>query len=142
MSKDSPINDPLADAINDHCLKAILRLYTPQAVLVAPGGIGEGREQIATFYGHMFEGFPDVRATPWRKITSEGVTLLEWTLTGTHLGPFPMPGGWTRQGTGRRVVVRTCSTATMDGDLMASHHFYFDQLELFTSLGVHLTRDE
>ncbi|WP_336208688.1 ester cyclase [Nonomuraea sp. LPB2021202275-12-8] len=139
MSEDSQVSDALTDAINDHTLDGILRLYSPQAVFVAPGGVAEGHEQIATFYGHMFEGFPDARATLWRKITNGSVTLHQWTLTGTHLGPFLMPGGGTLDATGQGVAVRACSTADMDGDLIVSHQFYFDQLELFASLGVRLS---
>ncbi|MGW0807699.1 ester cyclase [Nonomuraea sp. NPDC002799] len=139
MSGDEQISDALTDAITEHTLEGILRLYSPQAVFVAPGGMAEGRDQIATYYEHIFEGFPDVRATLWRKITAGSVTLHEWTLTGTHLGPFLIPGGGTLDATGKGVAVRACSTATMDSDLIVSHQFYFDQLELFASLGVRLT---
>ncbi|MEV0389523.1 nuclear transport factor 2 family protein [Nonomuraea sp. NPDC050643] len=138
MTGDGEISDALTDAINQHTLEGILRLYSPQAVLVAPGGMAEGHDQIATYYEQMFEGFPNVRATPWRKITTGSVTLIEWTLTGTHLGPFLLPGGGTLDATGQSVVVRACNTAAMDGDLIVSHQFYFDQLELFTSLGVRM----
>ncbi|WP_406312727.1 nuclear transport factor 2 family protein [Streptosporangium sp. NBC_01639] len=141
MSEGSQIGDALTDAINDHTLEEIVRFYSPQAVFVAPGGIAEGREQIAAYYEHMFNGFPDVRATLWRKITTGGVTMLEWTLTGTHLGPFLVPGGGTLDATGRGITVRGCSTANMDGDLIVTHQFYFDQLELFAALGVRLNAD-
>ncbi|MFB4272066.1 ester cyclase [Nonomuraea sp. GTA35] len=138
MPENERIRDALTDAINEHTLEGILRLYGPQAVLVAPGGVAEGRDQIATYYEYMFEGFPDVHATLWRKITSGSVSLQEWTLAGTHLGPFLIPGGGTLDATGQGVVVRACSTVTMDDNVIASHQFYFDQLELFATLGVRL----
>ncbi|MFC4112858.1 ester cyclase [Nonomuraea zeae] len=141
MSGHGQIGDALTDAINAHTLDGILRLYSPQAVLVAPGGMAEGHDQIAAYYGHVFDGFPDIGATLWRKITTAGVALYEWTLTGTHLGPFLIPGGGTLDATGRGVVVRACSTATTESDLIVSHQFYFDQLELFASLGVRLNAD-
>jgi hypothetical protein len=139
MSENSQVSDALVDAVNDHALDRVLRLYGPHAVFVAPGGVGEGHEQIATFYTHIFEGFPDLGATLWRKITSGSVTVLEWMLTGTHLGPFLMPGGETLEATGRRVAVRGSSAADLDGCLIVSHRIYFDQLELFTSLGARFT---
>jgi hypothetical protein len=141
MSSDGEVGDALTDAFNDHTLEGLVRLYSPQAVCVAPGGMAEGHEQIAAYYGDMFRGFPDARITLWRKITASGVTLHEWTLTGTHHGPFLMPDGGTLEATGQGIAVRGCSTANMDGDLIVSHQHYFDQLELFASLGVRLNAD-
>ncbi|TMR20241.1 nuclear transport factor 2 family protein [Nonomuraea turkmeniaca] len=138
MPEDHQVSDALADAVNDHALERVLRLYGPGAVFVAPGGMAEGHEQIASFYASWFDGFPDVSATLWRKITTASVTVLEWTLTGTHRGPFLIPGGEILEPTGRRVAVRGCSTADLDGGLIVSHHIYFDQLQVFASLGLRL----
>ncbi|GAA3613891.1 hypothetical protein GCM10022419_118820 [Nonomuraea rosea] len=138
MSEDGQIGDALTEAINGHAMDGILRLYSPQAVFVAPGGMAEGHDQIATYYEHIFAGFPDAQVTVWRKITTDDVTLHEWTLTGTHLGPFLMPNGGTLDPTGQGIAVRGGSTADMDDGLIISHRFYFDQLELFASLGVRL----
>ncbi|MEW9534188.1 ester cyclase [Microbispora sp. NPDC049125] len=131
--------DCLLDAMNAHDLEAALLCYTDEAVYVSPAGIGEGRDQIASFLGVMLTAFPDVRWTPWNTFVVCGnVVITQWTITGTHLGPILMPNGEVIEATGRPINVRGCSLRTMDGDRIAVHCVFYDQLELYAQLGAEL----
>jgi ketosteroid isomerase-like protein len=126
----------LGEAINAHDLQGVLDCYSPDAVYVTPSGIAEGYQQIASVYEHFFKGFPDLNLTPWFELgDSENPAVTEWTMTGTHTGPFFLPDGRELEGTGRRIAVRTtCSTFVENGKIK-THREYFDQLELYSQLG-------
>lgn len=142
MSEPEEIKDALIDAINDHDLEALLRCYSPQAVLVSPTGMAEGHDQISSFYGYFFEALPDLRVTPWSMIERGDGRVHEWCLSATHLGPFLVPGGGVLEPTGRKVNIRVCSVRTVENGLTLSHRYYFDQLELFVQLGAALSFEE
>lgn len=126
----------LGEAINAHDLQGVLDCYSPDAVYVAPPGMAEGHEQIAWLYEQLFIGFPDLHLTPWFELCDwENPAVTEWTMTGTHTGPFSLPDGRELAGTGRRISVRTtCSTFVENGKIK-THREYYDQLELYGQLG-------
>jgi steroid delta-isomerase-like uncharacterized protein len=131
----------LSDAINSHDLHQVLQYYSPDAVYVSPAGVAEGHEQIAWVYEQFFKGFPDLHLTAWFEVEdSDNPAVTEWTITGTHTGPFLLPDGREVEGTGRHIVLRaTCSTFVHNGKI-CTHREYYDQLELFTQLGFGLTK--
>ncbi|MGW4643634.1 ester cyclase [Sphaerisporangium sp. NPDC004334] len=126
----------LCEAVNAHDMERVLDCYSPDAVFVSPVGIAEGREQIAWIYQQFFGGFPDYHQTPVFELgDADNPAVTEWTVTGTHEGPFLLPDGREVEGTGRHVVFRaTCSTFVDHGKI-AAHREYFDQLELYFQLG-------
>ncbi|MBB2914714.1 ketosteroid isomerase-like protein [Streptosporangium becharense] len=134
----SDVADRLVDAINAHDLDAVVRCYTPRAVGVGPELQVEDPEQIASYYEHAWQGFPDLRLDILEKVEAGDVVVLQGVVTGTHTGPYLISGGETLEGTGRRVNVRCCLILTLEGDLISSHAVYYDQLESYTQLGVRL----
>jgi predicted ester cyclase len=125
----------LRQTFNRHDLDALAQCFGERAVLVAPDGIGQDREEIASYYGQFIEAFPDSMCTP-QSVTTSGDTLVaEYTLTGTHNGPFLVPGGEVVEATGRPITVRACSLSLVEDDLIASHRIFYDQLELAAQLG-------
>ncbi|WP_203880721.1 ester cyclase [Planotetraspora kaengkrachanensis] len=130
----------LGKAINAHDLQAVLDCYCPNAVYVTPSGVAEGHEQIAWIYEQLFRSFPDIHLTPWFELGDcENPAVTEWTMTGTHTGPLLLPDGRELQGTGRKISLRaTCSTFVGDGKIK-THREYFDQLELYSQLGLRLS---
>ncbi|GAA4571563.1 ester cyclase [Planotetraspora kaengkrachanensis] len=139
MSNVTNVTDDLINAMNAHDLEAALRCYTDGAVYVSPVGVGEGRDEIASFLGAFLTGFPDVCWTPWNSIVVCGnLVITQWAITGTHRGPFTMPNGETIEATGRSVNIRGCSLRTMDGERIAVHCIFYDQLELYAQLGAEL----
>ncbi|MET8142830.1 ester cyclase [Sphaerisporangium sp. NPDC005288] len=133
----------LADALNDHDVSRMLELFTEDAVLVSPVGVAEGHEQIAWVYEQFFQGFPDLHLEVWYEATStDRPMMVEWTGTGTHTGPFLLPDGRELEPTGRRITLRgTCASFVEDGKIV-THREYFDQLELYTQLGLRLSTDD
>ena len=129
------ITHRLVEAINAHDLHRVLECYSPDAVLVTPAGLAEGHEQIAWFYEDFFEGFPDFHQTAWFEGAGDDPVSTEWTLTGTHTGPFLLPDGSVMEGTGRHVTVRASCTAHVTNGKIITHREYFDQLELYSQLG-------
>jgi uncharacterized protein (TIGR02246 family) len=139
MSASWEIKHRLFEAINAHDLHRVLERYSPDAVLVTPVGVAEGREQIAWFYELFFQGFPDFHQTAWFEADCDDPAITEWTLTGTHTGPFLLPDGRVMEGTGRRVTIRASCAAHVENGKIITHREYFDQLELYSQLGFGLT---
>ncbi|MFG1706540.1 ester cyclase [Nonomuraea sp. M3C6] len=125
----------LRKTFNRHDLDGLADTFSRGAVLVAPDGVGQDRDEIVSYYGAFIEAFPDSRCTP-QSVTICGDTLVaEYTLTGTHEGPYLMPGGGVAEATGRSILVRACSVSTVEDDHIVSHRIYYDQLELGAQLG-------
>ncbi|WP_067176883.1 ester cyclase [Microtetraspora niveoalba] len=132
------LKDTLFEAMNAHDLDRVLACYCPDAVYVTPVGVAEGHEQIAWQFEHLFTAFPDLHIAAWYKVESADPAVTEYTLVGTHTGPFLLPDGSTAEGTGRRVVLRgACACATENGRIITDRDYY-DQLELYSQLGYHL----
>ncbi|MFD0735181.1 ester cyclase [Planotetraspora mira] len=140
MSAPWNVKRRLTEAINAHDVHRIAELFTPDGVLVSPAGVAEGREQIAWIYEQLFKGFPDCRLTPWYEVYDCDAPLMaEWTVTGTHTGPFLLPDGSEIEPTGRRITIRGSCASFVENDKITTHREYFDQLELYTQLGLCLT---
>jgi steroid delta-isomerase-like uncharacterized protein len=134
------IKHQLCEAINAHDLHQVLELFSPDAVYVSPSGIAEGHEQIAWLLEQFFKGFPDCHRTPWFEIADhDNPAVMEWTLTGTHTGPFLLPDGRELEGTGRQITLRGTCASFIENGKITTHREYFDQLELYTQLGFGLT---
>lgn len=137
MSTFWDIKRSVAKAINDHDVHRMLEHFSPDAVYVSPVGIAEGHEQIAWVYEQIFKAFPDYRLTTWEELADcDNPAVAEWTATGTHTGLLLLPGGREFQGTGRPITLRgSCFSFVVDGKI-STHREYFDQLELYTQLGL------
>lgn len=129
----------LADAINDHDVPRMLDLFAKDATYVSPVGVAEGSEQIVWLFEQFFRGFPDFHLAVWYEGTeTDNPLVVEWTAIGTHTGPFLLPDGRDLEPTGRRITLRgTCASFVEDGKVH-THREYFDQLELYSQLGMHL----
>ncbi|MEV5740148.1 nuclear transport factor 2 family protein [Microbispora rosea] len=127
--------DRLRQAINRHDLDALAQCFDERAVLVAPDGIAESREEIASYYTQWLEAYPNMVITP-QSVTLFGDTVAaEFTISGTHKGPLLFPGGDVLEGTGRAVLLRSCSFSTVEGGVILSHRLFYDQLEVAAQLG-------
>ncbi|MEO3872764.1 nuclear transport factor 2 family protein [Nonomuraea sp. B12E4] len=125
----------LRKTFNRHDLEGLAGTFSRGAVLVAPDGVGQDRDEIASYYGAFIEAFPDSLCTP-QSVTISGDTLVaEYTLSGTHKGSYLIPGGGVAEATGRHFLVRACSVSNVEDDLIVSHRIFYDQLELGAQLG-------
>ncbi|MGI5492858.1 nuclear transport factor 2 family protein [Microtetraspora malaysiensis] len=123
-------------AFNAHDIDALLRVVSPAAVWISPEGPAEGHEEIASYIGHFFAAFPDIRALVWETVDNGDLAAEELMMVGTHAGTYLMPGGRAVPGTGRPIQLRCCSMCTVESGLIVSLRFYFDQLELLAQLGL------
>ncbi|MFC6081135.1 ester cyclase [Sphaerisporangium aureirubrum] len=135
------MSDPLSvlarlrKAFNHHDLDTLALCFSPRAVLVAPDGLGQDREEIVSYYAEFIDAFPDSHCTP-QTVTVLGDTLIaEYTLTGTNSGPWLMPGGGYLDPTSRPITVRACSVSSVEHGYIVSHRIFYDQLELAAQLG-------
>ncbi|MDH2424613.1 ester cyclase [Sphaerisporangium sp. TRM90804] len=143
MSTYWDVKHRLSDAVNVHDLRAVLACYHPDAVYVTPAGVAEGHDQIAWFYEQVWQAFPDFHLTAWFEAAQcDNPAITEWTYTGTNTGPLLLPDGREFGPTGRRITVRATCGAHVEGDRIATHREYYDQLELYSQLGFGLTELE
>lgn len=118
-------------------LEALKKLYAADCVIETPdAGTLRGPEAVATWFGQFFVALPDAAWESSCKHDSGNVAIDEGFVVGTNTGPLAMPTGEELAPTGRRVRVRGCDVATVEDGQVTSHHFYFDQLELLTQLGI------
>jgi len=127
--------DRLRKSFNRHDLDGLAGCFAQRAVLVAPDGVGQDRDEIASYYGLFMEAFPDSMCTPQAVTTSGDTVVAEYTLTGTHKGPYLVPGGEMVDPTGRPITVRACSVSIVEDGHIASHRIFYDQLEVITQIG-------
>ncbi|MFC4587011.1 ester cyclase [Sphaerisporangium corydalis] len=125
-------------AFNSHDLGALAQCFGQRAVLVAPDGIGQDREEIISYYGQFMDAFPDARCTPQSVTESGDVIVAEYTLTGVHKGPMLAPGGGVIEPTLRPMTIRACSVSFIEDGVIACHRVFYDQLELAAQLGATL----
>ncbi len=109
--------------------------WSPDAVLVAPGGQATGRDEVIGFLGVFQEAFPDLRLEISQLLTDGAAAAAEGTLTGTHDGVLHTPEGDVAP-TGRAVELRWAAVYVTDGDALKSEHLFFDQMDFLGQLGL------
>ncbi len=118
-------------------LDAAAACYADDAVAVTPDqGEIRGREEIKEYLRQFVEAFSDVRYDFSYKHESGNHAIDEGYLVGTHTGALPTPSGETIEPTGKTVRIRDCDIAAVEGGLITSHRFYFDQMEFLGQLGL------
>ncbi len=80
--------------------------------------------------------FPDLHIEKERAFGQGDWVSVELTITGTHKGPLPGPGGETIPATNKPVRFRNSIITKYEGGKIAEEHRYFDQLGLMAQLGL------
>jgi ketosteroid isomerase-like protein len=126
-----------AAGLERHDLTAVVECYAENAVVTAPdAGEVRGRDQIAEYWRTFIDSFPDSRYESLNKLESGNRAIDEGYFVGTNTGPLHLPDGQTMPATGKRVRLRSCDIATVQGDKVTEHHLYFDQMEFMGQLGL------
>lgn len=125
----------LAAAVSDRDPRGIAACYRDDGVMISPQGLLEGREQIEWYFQQMFTALPDLRNIVRHQFVCGDLAVAEWTLVGTHLGPWQLPGGIELAGTGRVVSFAGCSTHLAEDGGFVSGQIYYDQLALYRQVG-------
>jgi len=111
--------------------------YAADAVATTPDeGEISGREAISKYLVQLIEAFPDVGYEYVQQHESGLVAIDEGYVIGTNTGPLLMPSGESLPATGKQIRVRSCDVANVEGGLITTHRFYFDQMEFLGQLGL------
>lgn len=130
----------VADRITDTILAGdfgtIKGHYAPRAVLVDPlaGEVSGGG--IVGVYQDFMEAFSEFGYEQIAKHESGSVAIDEGYILGVNTKPLSLPSGETVPPTGRSIRLRSCDVLTVEDGRAVSHHFYYDQMELFAQLGL------
>jgi predicted ester cyclase len=116
---------------------AMAACYAVDAVATAPDQSElKGPEAISSYLSQMAEAFPDAQYEPLDQYEAGNVAIDEGYFTGTNTGQIQMPQGESLPPTGRKLRLRSCDVARVEGGLIVSHHFYWDQLDFLRQLGL------
>ncbi len=80
--------------------------------------------------------FPDSQFEIVRTFGQGDWVCLEVTSTGTHTGPFEVPGGETIPATNKPVRLPGCILLKFEGGKVTEDHEYYDQLGMMAQLGL------
>lgn len=98
---------------------------------------GDGREEIARFYGSHFIGHwpKDTTVTPLSRTVGQGRVVDEFVLSFTHDRPMPaiVPG---IAPTGRKVEIPFIVIMGIEAGKVTYEHIYWDQASMLVQLGV------
>lgn len=110
------------DALNEHDVEAITRLYSVGCTVESPlaAGTVQGRQAVAKVYQSLFDAFPDVNFAPDITVIEDNRFAVSGLLTGTYTGGFM---GLEPSGKPFRVPVVTIGTAEY-GEIVSERRVY------------------
>ena len=84
------VHDAANNALNAHDVDTMMSFWTDDIIYdyVAAPPPAEGKEEVAAFFGAIFQGFPDIHIEQRRKLISGNIMVTECTVTGTHSGEW------------------------------------------------------
>ncbi|MGK5111156.1 ester cyclase [Geodermatophilus sp. CPCC 205506] len=136
MGQAREIADRMTEAIVRGDADALRALYAPDAVADRPEGPRlEGADAITDYLLGFRRGFPDMSWENGRQFESGDTAIDEGYIVGTHTATLTSPEG-ELPATGKAIRVRECDIVTVRGGVAVEHHFYYDQLDLLTQLGL------
>jgi ketosteroid isomerase-like protein len=137
MGQAREVMDRLNRAMESKDKETLASSYAADAVAYTPDqGEIRGRDAITSYLFDLWEAMPDVRYNQTGRYESGNVAIDEGIVIGTNTGPLRMPSGETMQPTGKELRIRSCDVATVENGEITSHHFYFDQVEFLSQLGL------
>jgi|SRR5579884_552953 len=109
--------------------------WAADAEFTAPVGASERARRHHRLFGVFQNAFPDVRLELHQLLGDGSAAAAEGTLSGTHDGVLPTPGGDIPP-TGRAVQLQWAAIYATDGDTITSEHLFFDQMDFLGQLGL------
>jgi ketosteroid isomerase-like protein len=127
--------DRISDALEADDFDALEQLYAPDAVADTPDeGRLEGRDAVVGWLRTFSQAFSDISFELTSTAEAGDLAIDEGYLSATHTGAMPGPQGEIAP-TGKQIRIRECDIITVQGGVVVSHRFYFDQLEFLGQLG-------
>ncbi|NOU03649.1 MAG: nuclear transport factor 2 family protein [Novosphingobium sp.] len=107
----------------------------PRYELLGPGAVFDGEEQVRRYFQLSRVPFPDQGNEIIAIAAADDTVLVEFWLTGTHLGPLQI-GGTTVPPTGRAFRVRMAASFEFapGGDKIVCERPYYDQSMVLKAL--------
>ena len=84
----------------------------------------------------ILEAFPDFEMKREKSFGQDDWIFASYTLTGTHKGPLPGPGGKTIPPTNKPIRVPFGSAVRFENGKIAEEHIYYDRLAMLSQLGI------
>jgi steroid delta-isomerase-like uncharacterized protein len=123
-------------AFNAHDEDGLRSLYDDDVVLEAPGDVRvEGRDPAIDYAMNWLDAFPDAVFHVEDEIATDGWVVQRFTFEGTHLGTLLGSIGEIPP-TRRRLRGRGVQISRVAEGHIAEDHLYFDQMQLFSQLGL------
>lgn len=135
MASAREVSDRLSELINARDAEGIGALFAEDGKFTEPAGEFNGRQAIVEYWQVIFRAFPDMQVRDDLKADAGDSAMNEWTVGGTHSGPWETPDG-TVPATGKRVTFRGCDIVAVRDGRIYDHRGYYDQLSLMTQLGL------
>ncbi len=137
MGSAQEVADRALAAFRTRDAEAFSACYTADGEIVSPWGVPlRGHEGARQFLRLWYEGFPDATLILTNAYVAGPVVIWEAIFDGTHTGLMRAPNGQVLPPTGRHVRARFANFSTVQGDRIASHRLYWDQVEFLTQLGL------
>ena len=137
MGEAREIMDRITASMENNDPEAMRSLYASDAVAETPDeGALRGPEAIAGWLTKFAEAFPDTKWEQANGFEIGDTAIDEGYFTGTNSGPLPMPDGQSIPATGKKIRIRACDLATVQGGVVTRHRFYFDQMDFLEQLGL------
>jgi ketosteroid isomerase-like protein len=121
-----------------HDWDAVIATFAhPRYELYGAGTVFEGEQAVRAYFAASRTPFPDQGNEIIAIAASGDTVLVEFWLTGTHLGPLRLPGG-TAAPTGKRFRVRMAAAFEFvpGSDKILCERPYFDQGAVVRALGL------
>ena len=137
MGQARDVLDRLTTAVMARDKETQAACYAADAVASTPEeGELVGPEAISNYLSQFGQSFPDISYEYAQRYEAGNVAIDEGFVVGTNTGPLPLPSGESLPPTGKSIRVRSCDIAQVEGGLITTHHFYFDQMEFLGQLGL------
>lgn len=135
MSDAKKVTELLAESVIREHREAMTSCSGRDAVLIAPEGIYQGREQIVEFFQAWFGSFSELSVGGGDQggVGQPGPRQVVLEL---HQHRAARADGETVPATGKQVTVRGADICTVEGDVVVEHHIYHDQVEMLRQLGL------
>jgi len=136
MGQAREIMDRVSAAVMAGDRDALEQLYAADAVAESPDGPRlQGAAAIADYLLAFKRAFPDASFESMTQYEAGDTAIDEGNLVGTHTGVLSSPEGEVAP-TGRSLRLRECDILTVANGRAVAHHFYYDQLDFMSQLGL------
>ena len=98
----------------------------------------QGREAIRKSFETLRRACPDLKRSPTNWIASENQVVMEYTIAGTHNGPWEIPGAGTIPASNKRFQTKGVAVAKMTDGRIVGLTDYLDSASIYKQLGVTL----